>query len=74
MYDSAESRYRMIICRDLLKTLGLNLKSLKKIIERRYGPLERCSALISNLGMYNVKILNKYYATSEEYLTDSYVG
>ena len=45
----------MIIGRDLLKPLGLNLKLLKKIIEGRDELFERCTALMVDLCMYDFK-------------------
>ena len=38
--DSTKGRYGIIICRDLLRTLGLNLKVSEHIIKAYYGPLK----------------------------------
>ena len=63
----------MILGRNLLKPLGINLKLLKNINEGGDGLLKRCTELMVNLCTYDFKSLNKYDVTSEEYFTDAYV-
>ena len=55
VYESDERMYKMIIGRDLLKLLGLNLKISKNIIEGGDGLFERCTALMVDLGTYDFK-------------------
>ena len=58
MDDSAKGRYTMILGRDILKLLGLNLKFSKHIIKSDDGPLKGSSLTIVDLGTYEFKISN----------------
>ena len=56
--DSAKGRYDMILGRDILKTLGLNLKLFYYVIESDYGYFKELTPHMVDLGMYEFKYLN----------------
>ena len=56
--DSAKGGYNIILVRDILKSLGLNLQLSKHIIEFHYGPLKGSTAPVDYLGTYEFKYLN----------------
>ena len=58
MDDSARGRYDMILCRDLLTALWLNIKFPKNIIEADDGPFKGSTAPMVDLGVYIFKYLN----------------
>ena len=73
MDESAKGRYNMIMGRDILKSLGFNLKLSEHIIESYNEPLKVSIALMVYLGTYKFKYLNIGKITPEEYFTDSYI-
>ena len=52
--DYTRIKYTMILCRDLLKALRLNLKRSKDSLRGcSNGPFERCTSTMLNLGTYD---------------------
>ena len=47
--DSAMVRYDMILCRDILKVLGLSLKLSDQVIEAYDGPLKGSKASMDDM-------------------------
>ena len=56
--DTTKGRYDMILGRDILKTLGLNLKLFDYVIESDYGSFKELTPHMVDLGMYEFKYLN----------------
>ena len=50
--DSYKGRYEMILGRDLLTALVLNLKFYEHVFETDYGPLKGSTAPMVDLGTY----------------------
>ena len=70
--DSANGRYVITLCRDLLSDLGLNLKFSGQIIEGYDGPFKGSKATMVDLGAYKFKYLNTGKITSRELFINSY--
>ena len=66
MAESAKSRYDMILGRDKLTELGLNLKLSEHVIKLDDGPLKGSTAPMVDLGTYQLKYLNTGEFTPEE--------
>ena len=49
----------MILCRDLLTALGLDLKFFENLIIGSEGPYEGCSAHLADLSNYEFKSLTE---------------
>ena len=62
----------MILCRELLTALGLNLKLSDHIIEADYGPFKGSTEPMVDLGTYKFKTLNTGKITPEESFMDAY--
>ena len=63
----------MILGKDILTKLGLNLKLSEHIIRADYGPFKGSTTPMVDLGMYLFKVLNTGKITSEESFTNAYV-
>ena len=63
--DSAKGRHDMILGRDLLTELVLNLKFSRHIIKAYDGPFKGSTIPMVYLGMYEFKDLNTGKITSE---------
>ena len=70
---SAMGRYGMVLERDLLTELGLNLKFPEHVTEADDGPFNRSTTPMVDLGMYVFKYLNKGEITHEELFNNAYV-
>ena len=70
--DSDNSRYDMILGRDLLTALGLNLKSSDHVIEADDGPFKGSTPPMVDMGMYEFKYLNTGNITPEELFMNVY--
>ena len=70
--DSSKGRYNIILGRDLLTLLGLNLKFSEHAIEADYGPLKGSSSPMVDLGMYELRNLNTGEITPEELFIKAY--
>ena len=70
--DSAKDRYDMILGRDILTELGLNINIYDHVIEAYDGPLKVYRAPMVDLGRYEFKGLNAGKITTEESLMNSY--
>ena len=62
----------MILCKDLLPELVLNLKWSKHSIETYDGPLKGSTSLMYDLVSYDFKDLNTGKITLDEYFTNAY--
>ena len=71
--DSSKDRYDVILGRDLLKELGLNLTFSEHVIEAYYGPFKESKTPMVDLVKYIFKILNEEKITPGELFTDAYV-
>ena len=71
--NSAKGRYNMILVRDVLTKLRLNLKLYQHFIESDDGPFNGSTAHMVDLGTYIFKYLNLGKITPEESFTNSYV-
>ena len=71
--DSAKGIYDMILGRDILTELVLNIKFSEHIIEANYGPFKGSTTPMVDLGTYMFKYLNKGKITPEESFTNAYV-
>ena len=58
MDDSSKGRYNMILERDLLTELGLNIKLSEQVIKADYGPFNGSKTPMVDLGTYIFKYLN----------------
>ena len=56
--ESAKGVYGMILGRDLLTALGINLKFSDHVIEADYGPFKGLMLTMVDLGEYEFKYLN----------------
>ena len=56
--DSAKGRYDLILGRDILTALGLNLKFPDHAIEAYDGPFKGYMASVVDMGTYEFKYLN----------------
>ena len=56
--DSAKGIYDMVLGRDLLTALGLNLKCSDQVIEADDGPFKGLMAPMVDLGTYEFTYLN----------------
>ena len=65
MDDSTKGRYDMILCKDLLIELRLNLKSFYHIIASYDGTFKGSLKTIIDLGMYEFNDLNTGNITTE---------
>ena len=70
--DSTRGRYDMILCKDLLIELRLNLKSFYHIIASYDGTFKGSLKTIIDLGMYEFNDLNTGNITTEEILLNIY--
>ena len=70
--DFAKGIYEMILGRDLLKELGLNIKLSQYDIEAYDEPLKVLTALLVHLNMYDFNILNSVKIIPEEPFMNSY--
>ena len=66
MNDSARGRYEMILARDLLTELGLNVKISEHVIKLDDGSFIGYTAPMVCLGAYVFKDLNTGEITPEE--------
>ena len=58
VYDSTKVRYNMILGRNILTALGLNLKLSPHVIKADNGHLKGSTAPMVGMGTYEFKILN----------------
>ena len=72
MDESAKGRYDMILGRDILTELGLNLKFSNRVIKAYDRTFKGYTTSMVDLGMYLFKDLNTYKITPEESFTDAY--
>ena len=73
MDDSNKGRYYIILVRDLLTALGLNLKFYGHSIESYDGTFKGSTAPMVDMGKYGFKDLNTRNITSEESFKNTYV-
>ena len=66
MDESAKGMYDIILGRDLLIILGLNLKCFDHAIEADYGTFKGSTSPMVDLGMYEFKDLNSGKVIPEE--------
>ena len=72
MDNSAKGRYDMILGRDLLTELGLNLKFSNHITKANDAPFMGAMAPMVDLGAYIFKDLNTGKIKMEELFTNAY--
>ena len=72
MDDSAKGRLYMVVDRDLLTALGLNLNFSGQVIEENDGPFNGSASPMADLGTYEFKYLNTRKITPEESFINSY--
>ena len=72
VYDSTKRRYYMILCRDILTQLGLNIKLSEHVIKKGDGTLTGSLAPIVDLSMYEFRKLNEGKITPKESFMKSY--
>ena len=65
MDDSTKGRYDMILGRDLLIDLGLNIKFSDNVIEADDGPLKGSKVPMVDMGKYGLKDLGTGESTPE---------
>ena len=70
--DSAKGRYDMILGRDLLIYLGLNITFYDHIIEADDGPFKEYTTTMVDLGSYEFKYFITGKVTPEELFTNAY--
>ena len=70
--DSDKVRYDMILGRDSLTGLLINLKLSDRVIYLDDGPLKGLTAPMLDLGMYELKILNTEKFTPAELFMNYY--
>ena len=73
MEDSAKDSYEMILGRDILKALGLNIKFSEHVIEEDDVPLKGSTEPMVDLGKYEFKILNIGNITPEKLFMNAYI-
>ena len=71
--DSAKGRYNMILGRDILKKLVLNLKWSEHVIEVDDGTFNRSTIPMVDLGTYIFKDLNTGEITPGELFNNAYI-
>ena len=71
--SSTNSRYNMILGRDLLTDLGLGLKFSEKIIVGGDGPYKGCSAPMVDVSNCDFKLLTDKTVIPEESFINSYI-
>ena len=72
--DSTAGRYDMIISRDLLNKIGIDLKCSKNTIEYIKGPYQGCTTPMVNIDYYEFELINiEMCPFSEESLLNAYV-
>ena len=74
MDNQTNSRYDIILGRDLLNALGLDLNFSSNIIIGGDGPYEGCSASMDDLINYEFKPLTEKIDKLEESFINSYVN
>ena len=57
MVDSTNIIYDMILGRDILTSLGLNIKLSEHVIEADYGHFKGSTVPMVNMGMYEFKYI-----------------
>ena len=72
--NKTNSRYDMILGRDLLTTLGLDLKFSVNIIIGGVGPYEGCTSPMVDLSNYDFKSLMENIGKTEEYFINFYIN
>ena len=72
--ESINSGYDMILVRDLLTELGLDIKFSDNVIVGGEGPYEGCSPPIVYLSNYNFKSISDKTVKPEEYFINAYVS
>ena len=70
--ESAKGGYDMILGKDLLNDLGLNIKLSDCVIESDDGPFKGSVSPIVDLGTYEFKYLNTGKITPEEIFMNYY--
>ena len=70
--DSTKGRYDMILGRNILTNLGLNIKCSYPIIEAYYGPFKGSTAPMVDLVMYEFKYLNTGKFSPEKFFMNAY--
>ena len=70
---SAKGRYVMILDRDLLTALGLNLKWSEHVIDTYDGTLKMSSSTMVDLGTYELGYFSTGESTPEEPFINSYI-
>ena len=73
MDDYTKGRYGMILGRDILTELGLNLKLFENVIKFDDGRFKGFTTAMVDLSTYAFKILNTGEITPEEQFTNDYV-
>ena len=72
--ESTNCRYKIILGRDLLTTLGLDLKFSENVIIGGEGPYEGCSAPMVDVKKYNFKSITDKTVKPEESFLNLYVN
>ena len=70
---STSGRYDMILGRDLLTSLGMDLKFYENVIIGGEGPYKGCSVPMFDIRNYNFKSITGKTVKPEEYFINSYV-
>ena len=73
IYESTTGRYDMILGRDLITALGLDLKFSENIVTGGKGPYERCSEPMVDVRNYDFKYLTDKIVKPEESFINSYI-
>ena len=72
--ESTNGRYEMILGRDLLTALGLDIKFSDNVLSGREGPHEGCSAPMVDVSNYDLNIITAKIVRPEESFINSYVN
>ena len=72
--ESTTGRYDMILGRDLLTALGLDIKFYENVILGREGPYKGCLAPMVNVNKYNFNIITSKTVKPEESFINMYVS
>ena len=64
--------YSMVLVRDLLTAMGLDLKFSKNIVIGGNGPHERCSTPMVDVSNYDFEPLTEKFVKPEEYFLNKY--
>ena len=67
--ESTTNRYDMILGRDLLTTLGLDLAFFENVIHGGQGPYKGCSSPMVDVNNYDFNILTKKQLNSKNLLS-----